>query len=90
MIKGKHLAFVNNENRTQLLCATLFVASVYLPFVIIIKKDMGVNRCHLTELNLLPAPSCHSLLRYPNKKKNKHNLRTRRGKVSFVYLKVRL
>lgn len=54
------------------------------------KKDMGVNRCHLTELNLLPAPSCHSLLRYPNKKKNKHNLRTRRGKVSFVYLKVRL
>lgn len=51
---------------------------------------MGVNRCHLTELNLLPAPSCHSLLRYPNKKKNKHNLRTRREKVSFVYLKVRL
>lgn len=69
MIKGKHLEFANNENRTQLLCATLFVASVYLPFVIIIKKDMGVNRCHLTELNLLPAPSCHSLLRYPNKKK---------------------
>lgn len=89
MIKGKHLEFVNNENRTQLLCATLFMASVYLPFVIIIKKDMGVNRCHLRELNLLPAPSCHSLLRYPNKK-NKHNLRTRREKVSFVYLKVRL